>query len=276
MYGPTEATVWTIIYPVQAGMTSIPIGRPIPNTQAYILDQDRQQVSIGEVGELHIGGIGLARGYLNRPTLTDEKFIPNPFDPNANSRLYKTGDLARYGADGTIEFLGRIDHQVKIRGHRIELGEIESALSLHPDVRQGVVTAREDTPNQQRLVAYLMIGSELETLPTTDEVDQQTEQWQKIWDDAYAHADTEQDPSFHIGGWKDSYTEKDLDPVQVKEWVQATVERILALHPTQLLEIGCGTGLLCFGSHPIVSSTMRPIFQVRRFIISNDKSVGMS
>ncbi len=249
VYGPTEATVWATIHQVEAGVGSIPIGKPIANTQIHILDPNRQPVSIGEPGELHIGGVGLARGYLNRPKLTAEKFIPNPFSQKSDSHLYKTGDLARYTQDGNIEFLGRIDHQVKVRGYRIELGEIEAILSQHPDVKQAIVTAREDIPNQKRLVAYLVAGSSSDT---TDEEDvaKQTEQWQKIWDEAYVHTDDVEDASFHIGGWMDSYTGKDLDPKQVREWVEHTVERILSLQPSRLLEIGCGTGLLLFRIAP--------------------------
>ena len=134
----------------------IKIGKPIFNTQAYILDQHLNLVPIGVVGELHLGGIGLARGYLNRPELTSLKFIPNPFSNDPEARLYKTGDLARYLPDGNIEFLGRIDHQVKIRGLRIELGEIETALSQHPQVEKVVVLVREYQPANKRLVAYLI------------------------------------------------------------------------------------------------------------------------
>lgn len=246
VYGPTEATVWATIHQVEAGVGSIPIGRPIANTQIHILDPNRQPVSIGEPGELHIGGVGLARGYLNRPKLTAEKFIPNPFSQKSDSHLYKTGDLARYTQDGNIEFLGRIDHQVKVRGYRIELGEIETILSQHPDVKQVIVTAREDIPNQKRLVAYLVPGSSSDP----EDVAKQTEQWQKIWDEAYVHTDDLEDASFHIGGWMDSYTGKDLDPKQVREWVEHTVDRILSLQPSRLLEIGCGTGLLLFRIAP--------------------------
>ena len=133
VYGPTESTVWSTAHRVVADGRAVPIGRPIANTQTYILDPNLNPVPIGAPGELHIGGAGLARGYLYRPELTAERFIPNPF--HENTRLYKTGDLARYLPDGNIEFLGRIDHQVKIRGFRIELGEIETVLAQHPAVR---------------------------------------------------------------------------------------------------------------------------------------------
>lgn len=147
-YGPTENTTFTCCYRIKQSTeneTSIPIGRPISNTQTYILDSHLQPVPVGVPGELYIGGDGLARGYLNRPQLTSEKFILNPFDDSKSERLYKTGDLTRYLRDGNIEFLGRIDNQVKIRGFRIELGEIEAVLATHPQVNQTVVIATEET-----------------------------------------------------------------------------------------------------------------------------------
>ncbi|MEH2176855.1 non-ribosomal peptide synthetase [Nostoc sp.] len=158
-YGPTENTTFTCCHPITAPLqpdVSIPIGRPIANTQVYILDKNLQSVSIGEVGELYIGGDGLARGYLNRPDLTAEKFITHSFDNNLATRLYKTGDLARYLPDGNIEFLGRIDNQVKIRGFRIELGEIEREIAQHPDVREIVVLARQDEAGEKQLTAYIV------------------------------------------------------------------------------------------------------------------------
>ncbi|WP_414512339.1 non-ribosomal peptide synthetase [Nostoc sp. PCC 9305] len=158
-YGPTENTTFTCCHPITAPLqpdVSIPIGRPIANTQVYILDQNLQSVSIGEVGELYIGGDGLARGYLNRPDLTAEKFISHSFDGNLATRLYKTGDLARYLPDGNIEFLGRIDNQVKIRGFRIELGEIEREIAQHPDVREIAVLARQDEAGEKQLTAYIV------------------------------------------------------------------------------------------------------------------------
>jgi amino acid adenylation domain-containing protein len=163
VYGPTEATIGSSLYEKTdqplAG-SSVPIGRPLANTQIYLLDAHRQPVPIGVPGELHIGGAGVARGYLNRPALTAEKFIPNPFTeagaPGLSATLYKTGDLARYLADGNIEFLGRIDQQVKIRGFRIELGEIEEGLRQHTAVQESIVLAREDDGQEKRLVAYVV------------------------------------------------------------------------------------------------------------------------
>ncbi|MBW4688566.1 MAG: non-ribosomal peptide synthetase, partial [Komarekiella atlantica HA4396-MV6] len=170
LYGPTEATIWSTIYQLGTKKTVArtenapsPIGRPIANTQIYILDSHLQPVPIGVPGELYISGDGLARSYLNRSELTQEKFIPSPFSNSKCKRLYKTGDLACYGSDGSIKFLGRIDNQVKVRGFRIELGEIESVLNTHPQIQQAVVTAREDIPGNKRLVAYIVIRDELLT-----------------------------------------------------------------------------------------------------------------
>ena len=168
-YGPTESTVCATIAECSDSSESPPIGRPIANIQVYILDAQLQPVPIGIPGELYIGGAGLARGYLNRPELTAERFIPNPFSDEPSSRLYKTGDLARYLPDGNIEFLGRIDQQVKIRGFRIELGEIEAVLSQHPDVRESVVMKREDASGNQRLVAYIVSNLTPERTPFKSE-----------------------------------------------------------------------------------------------------------
>ncbi|MEH2382481.1 MAG: amino acid adenylation domain-containing protein [Nostoc sp.] len=168
MYGPTETTIWSAACLVETVSSLVPISRPIANTQFYILDQQGQLVPVGVAGELHIGGDGLARGYLNRPELTAEKFIPNPFGNKLATRLYKTGDLARYLPNGEIEYIGRIDHQIKVRGFRIELGEIETRLTQHPSVGEAVVVVREDVPGDKWLVAYVV--SEQELTPTLSEL----------------------------------------------------------------------------------------------------------
>jgi amino acid adenylation domain-containing protein len=177
LYGPTETTIWSTLYQVDRKDESVSIGRPIANTQIYILDRYLMPVPVGVFGELHIGGAGLSRGYLNRPELTAEKFISNPFTKDGihasfilhpssfilSERLYKTGDLARYLPDGNIEFMGRSDHQVKVRGFRIELGEIEAVLGQYPAVREAIALVREDNPGDKRLVAYIVANSALKT-----------------------------------------------------------------------------------------------------------------
>jgi len=160
-YGPTEGTTFTCCHVMRSGDSvpdSVPIGRPIANTQVYILGEELQPVAAGESGELYIGGDGVARGYLNRPELTAEKFIPDPFSQEKDGRLYRSGDLARCRPDGTVEFLGRLDNQVKINGFRIELGEIETVLQQHSGVRQAVVAARSESGGEKRLVAYVVTG----------------------------------------------------------------------------------------------------------------------
>jgi amino acid adenylation domain-containing protein len=162
-YGPTETTIYSVVTAI-AGSDRITIGRPLPNTQVYILDAYRQPVPAGVAGELYIGGEGLARGYLKRPALTAERFIPNPFSAKAGARMYRTGDLVRYLPDGAIEYLGRNDYQVKVRGYRIEPGEIESVLTQHPAVLQSVVMPREAAAGDVRLAAYV-IANETQPWP---------------------------------------------------------------------------------------------------------------
>ncbi|GAB2714348.1 non-ribosomal peptide synthetase [Kitasatospora kifunensis] len=160
-YGPTEATVTCVLHPVPAdpagrGQAALPIGRPVPGTRAYVLDRDGELAPVGVPGELHLAGLRLARGYHGRPGLTAERFVPDPFGDRPGARLYRTGDLVRYLADGTIEFLGRIDQQVKLRGFRIELGEIEAVLARHAEIRAVAVAVREVLPGDRRLVAYVV------------------------------------------------------------------------------------------------------------------------
>jgi len=168
MYGPTETTIWSSTYRVNGVANSIPVGRPIANTDLYILDSGLQPVPVGVPGELYIGGDGVVRGYLHRPELTGERFIRHPFSDAPDARLYRTGDVARYHSDGNVELIGRRDSQVKIRGHRIELGEIESLLQELPWVQEAAVVAREDAPGDIRLVGYVVVTRQ--TTVTTAEL----------------------------------------------------------------------------------------------------------
>jgi amino acid adenylation domain-containing protein len=251
-YGPTESTVCATVAKYTDGISKLSIGRPIANTQIYILNSHLQPVSIGISGELYISGVGLARGYLNRPDLTKEKFIPNPFSDEPDARLYKTGDLARYLRDGNIEFLGRIDQQVKIRGFRIELGEIESVLSEHPAVQNAAVIVREEKPGDKSLVAYVV------QKPQSEVPQELLAEWdsehislsQTLFDDIYTQASAHQESTFNIFGWNSSYTGLPIPDEEMREWVDNAVERILSLQPSRVMEIGCGTGLMLFRIAP--------------------------
>ncbi|MDI1279363.1 non-ribosomal peptide synthetase [Methylobacter sp.] len=254
LYGPTEASVDVSAWFCMPDKTddSIPIGRPIANISLYILDKQLNPVPVGAQGELHIGGIGLARGYLNRPDLTAEKFIPNPFGA-PGSRLYKTGDLTRYLMNGDIEYAGRIDHQVKIRGVRIELGEIESLLMQSPEVKEVVVLAREDIPGDKRLVTYV-VPERIHQNPDADGFlsnisGEQVSQWQMLWELTY-DKETVLEAGSNFAGWNSSYTGLSIPEDEMYEWLDNTVQRINRYQPRSVLEIGCGGGLLLFRVAP--------------------------
>ncbi|QMS92029.1 amino acid adenylation domain-containing protein [Nostoc edaphicum CCNP1411] len=257
-YGVSEATIDSSYFETTTTNLQmerqVPIGRPFNNTQIYLLDPELQPVAIGVAGEVYIGGVGLARGYFNRPESTAEKFIPHPFSQESGARLYKTGDLARYLEDGNIEFLGREDYQIKIRGFRIELGEIEAVLNQHPAVEKAVVLAQEDDPANKRLVAYVVQNSEPETtaelISGKELSSQQVSQWEGVFDELYQDTADEQALKFDIKGWNSSYTGQPIPEAEVRDWVEPTVERILSLQPTKVLEIGCGSGLMLFRIAP--------------------------
>jgi amino acid adenylation domain-containing protein len=259
LYGPTEAavdvTAWACRHDYPRHV--VPIGKPIANIQVYLLDQHLNPVPIGVPGELHIGGVGLARGYIGRSDLTEERFIPNPFSEEPGSRLYKTGDLARFLPDGSIEFLGRLDFQVKIRGVRIELGEIESLLMQHPALSDAVVLAAESgqTPGHKQLAAYVIPNPknwEAFTRVSGEELaTEQVRDWQNIFDRTYGELNPTGDPTLNILGWNSSYTGQPLPEKEMREWVEQTVRRIMSLKPGRVLEIGCGTGLLLLRIAPV-------------------------
>ena len=246
LYGPTEAAVDVTAWECTAQGSSfdgVPIGRPIENIQMYVLDRNMSLVPVGVEGELHIGGIGVGRGYLHSPDLTAERFVSDPFSQSAGARLYKTGDLARWRRDGTLEYLGRNDHQVKLRGFRIELGEIEAQLRQYSEVRQAVVVANGSRGADKQLVAYLEVDvGRLKQLAgeRRSSADRVIDQWAKLYDGTYASGPAM--PSFV--GWKSSYTGEPIPEPQMSEWVSHTVERIRTLKPRRVLEVGCGVGLL--------------------------------
>jgi amino acid adenylation domain-containing protein len=247
-YGPTENTVVTTSGIVSHGDSPPHIGCPIANTKIYILNHHHIPVPIGVPGELHISGVGIARSYLNSPELTLEKFIPNQFSHEQGSRLYKTGDLARYLPDGNIEHLGRIDKQIKLRGFRIELGEIEATLAQHPLVRKTLITCSNVQSNDKRLIAYIVPNqnAEVEILGESFQEHniEHISQWEHLFDESYKQSTSDQDLIFNITGWNSSYTGLAIPEVEMREWVDSTVNLIQSWQPLRVLEIGCGTGLL--------------------------------
>ena len=256
LYGPTEASVDVTAWRCQreSSLHTVPLGRPIANIQIYLLDQQFDPVPVGIAGELYIGGVGLARGYCNRAALTAEKFIPDPFSRQPGARLYCTGDLARYLPDGTLEFLGRVDTQVKLRGFLIELGEIEATLAVHPAVQEVVVIARETPGGGKRLAAYVVPSPQQQTQGSTTILTEQVQHWQQVFEQTYQEPNPTGDAALNIIGWNSSYTGEPLRPEEMQEWIESTVARILSLQPRNVLEIGCGTGLLLFRLAPQCAS----------------------
>lgn len=248
IYGPTECTTFATYYEIKssadipAQARSLPIGRPLTNTQAYILDQYRQPVAVGVTGELYLGGPGVARDYLNQPTLTAERFLANPFDDQPGATIYKTGDLARYLPDGNIEVLGRADLQVKLRGFRIELDEIEGVLANHPSVKAAVVVVREDIPGDKRLVGYVVPSAASRDLDMVEHL----ANWQMLYNATYRQVAPGPDPTFNTIGWHSNYDGRPFQNAELAEQLEHSVARIQSLAPRRVLEVGCGTGMLLF------------------------------
>ncbi|HEX9483935.1 MAG TPA: methyltransferase, partial [Gemmatimonadaceae bacterium] len=252
LYGPTECAVDVSYWPCPRDTEApavVPIGRPVANTRLYVLEPSGAPAPVGVPGELYLAGAQVGQGYHGRPELTRERFLPDPFV--SGERMYRTGDKARWRSDGTVEYLGRLDFQVKVRGFRIELGEIETNIARHPAVHDAVVMAHNDDAGDSRLVAYV-VPSTNAAESTESEV---VERWTDVFDRAYTHADETGDAvesGFNIAGWVSSYDKRPIPAAEMHEWVDRTVDRILDLRPRRVLEIGCGTGLLLFRVAPHV------------------------
>lgn len=240
VYGPTEVTITATVARCVADGRPPPIGRPIANLRAYVFDRRGHLAPAGVPGELYLGGVGVARGYLDRPALTARLFVDSPF---GEGKLYRTGDRVRWRIDGDdppqLEFLGRVDHQVKIRGHRVELSEVEHALRALPRVREAVVTTHVGASGK-RLVAY--VSERVDGRDAGREADR-VAQWERLHGESLASSEGD-DLTLDLRGWSSSFTGAAIPPEDMRAWVEATVARILALRPREVLEIGCGTGML--------------------------------
>ena len=243
MYGPTETTVWSSVWQVRPG-EDIVIGKPIANTQLYVLDARMAPVPAGFAGELCIGGAGVARGYHKDPQQTGAQFVANPFGAGA---LYRTGDLACFKEPGKLVVLGRNDGQIKLRGFRIELGEVEAAVASHDDIGRAVVVGRND-----QLVAYcLRNGAPADAAQDRRAESTAVTEWRDVWDRAYEPGAA--DPTFNIAGWHNSYDGLPFSADEMRDWRKHTVDRILSTAPERVFEVGSGTGLVLFEVAPKVS-----------------------
>ena len=244
-YGPTETTVGATLYKVDPGAlkpdTMLPIGRPMANTELYVMDGYGNPAPVGVPGELWVGGAGVARGYLNRPDLTAERFVPHPFSDDPDARVYRTGDLVHWLPDGNIQFLGRLDQQLKIRGYRVELGEIDAAVLSHPQVTQAVTVVREDQPGDKRLVSYVVCdgpNAAVQQTPNSSADDQHVSAWGAYYDAKYAASAEE------FSGWISSFDGRPLPLAEMQRWREATADAVLGHRPRRVLEIGVGDGAL--------------------------------
>lgn len=244
VYGPTETTVWSTLKKIVKGET-ITVGRPVHNTQVYILDEFLKPVSVGAVGEIFIAGDGVARGYMNRPELTVERFLKNPFDASSESRMYRTGDLGKFLENGEIQCLGRIDHQVKVRGHRIELGEIENVIGTIKDIKETAVVAHPTRLGDHVLVAYVV--------PEADAANEKAPSWQERWDMIYnvgvSHESESSEQVLELAIAEQLSGKKDVKD-EIEDWVQQSIRRIKRLQPKRIMEVGCGAGQLLFELAP--------------------------
>lgn len=240
-YGPTESTVCSTLHYYQQGDLASKIGRPLPNLKCYVLDAQLQPVPCGVPGELFVSGAGVAAGYLRRPELTAQKFIANPYATSTTEqRLYRTGDRVRRLLDGTLDYLGRLDHQVKIRGNRVELSEIEAVLAEYPTVQQSAAVIRE-RDGQKYIAAYFTAKSADQNAGSELVAD-----WNKIYDAEYSKKSAADFNQADFDGWNSSFDGKPIELQSMQEWRDNTVERIVRLKGRRILEIGSGAGLLFY------------------------------
>lgn len=266
MYGITEITVHATFRRItmndlEEGSGSL-IGVPLPDMSAFILDQYKQPVPIGVVGELYIGGPGVSQGYWQREELNQLRFHSYTYPADTSSttdpifRVYRSGDLARWTAYGELEYIGRIDDQVKVRGYRIELGEIEAAVQQHPLVSQNITVVEHSDLGDPKIVSYLIPyeGYTDQLLQQIHQEEQIANRWVTVFDGYYMADNEHVDKTFHTVGWNDSYAGEAIPEEQMEEWTTATVNRIQQYQPQRILEIGCGTGLLLFRLAPACES----------------------
>ncbi|WP_341720548.1 amino acid adenylation domain-containing protein [Micromonospora sp. FIMYZ51] len=246
-YGPTENSIASTYHEIPRDLADdarVPIGRPVPHTTAYVTDERLRLVPDGVIGELCLGGAGVARGYLDDPELTAARFVRDPFGDDPAGRLYRSGDLVRRLPDGTLEFRGRVDDQVKVRGFRVEPGEIETVLQAHPAVHSAVVVPQ--TAGQSRsLSAYVRPAEQWLDQAVQQQSGDHLGQWERLFEQQYSRSGGEDVPDdLDLAGWESSYTGEPVPESEMREWIDGTVARIRRLRPKRLLEIGCGTGLL--------------------------------
>ncbi len=251
-YGPSECTVFCTCHPIPRRLPpdarAVPIGHPVGDRKVYLLDSNMRRVPIGVPGEIYVGGPAVARGYVGQPALTAKSFVPDPFGSQRGARLYRTGDFARLLPDGTLEFAGRRDDQIKLRGFRIELGEVEAQLKAHPCIRDAVCLSREGAADGRGIAGGTRIVAYVVPEPTAAGEDGSAEQigsWKRVFDETvYGAGVAPTDPLFNTTGWRSSYDGSAIPVEEMRAWADDIVSQVQGLRPRTILEIGCGNGML--------------------------------
>lgn len=274
-YGPTEVTVGVSMYELPAPPTSPPpVGAPMANMRAYVLDANQQMTPVGVVGEIYIAGAGVARGYLNRPEATAERFLPDPFAAATNGRpprMYRTGDLGRWRADGVLEFAGRVDDQVQLRGYRVEPGEVTAALEALDPITQAYTCVHADETGN-RLVSYVVPQETESSTNSPGVIDEHLASWQSLMTQTHQNTGALRDPEFDVTGWVSTFTGLPIPKEEMRRWADVTIQRVLDLNPRKVLEIGCGSGIILQGVAPHCESYVgadflqRSLEQLRRVL----------